>query len=124
MFCSASGRPAGEDVLDEGPSKHLLAGGMLPDVHLRPAEQLISGATDSRHCYHPSRATNERALRMPVGQARPFQDFQDLRGAEVAGEVAPERPTRGCFHGVGMGDHGAVDYARGAHEPAQRLVII
>ena len=52
-----------------------------------------------------------------MGHSRPFRDYQDLEGAEAAVEVSPDRPTLGCFHGIGMGDHGAVDFALGAHEP-------
>ena len=102
-----------EDQITEGPSKHLPSGFLLLDAHLQPSEQLILGAKDRKSFYHQFEVSDARMRRTPVGAPLYGADLATLDGCEGLG---PRSKYLGCFRGLGMGDHIAVDVALEGHE--------
>ena len=104
-----------EDRLREGASKHLPSGALLLDVHLKPSERLALAAVDRKHFYHQFIASASRGRRTPVGAPLKGAVLQHLPGCR---HLKADRLYYGCFQGLGMGDHAAVDFALEAHENA------
>jgi hypothetical protein len=82
-------------------------------MHLRPNEQAVFAAVDINHYYHQFIASEERAARTPVGTPLLGSLLSTLPGCEG---LDPGKKYYGCFKGLGMGDHCAVDVALEAHE--------
>ena len=101
-----------EDKL-EGPSSHLPDGSKYAELHLGPHEHLVIGTKDRRHYYHQFVVSPERAWRTPVG--RPFKgwELKRLPGGDL---LEDDVDYYGCYAGLGMGDHGAVEWGLEAHE--------
>jgi hypothetical protein len=102
-----------EDRLWDGPSRHLPCGQLLLDVHLEPDEQLVLGTKDRRSFYHQFEVTEARMRRTPVGTPLTGAELAAVPGCEA---LDPRAKFLGCFKGLGMGDHAAVDFALGGHE--------
>ena len=102
-----------EDKLVEGSSRHLPSGPLLLDAHLRPDQQMIVGTKDRKSFYHQFEVSDARACRTPVGL--PIRG-ELLRHIPGCGGLDPRALYFGCFRGLGMGDHIAVDAALEGHE--------
>ena len=102
-----------EDKLWEGASRHLPSGPLLLDVHLEPGEQLVLGAEDRKSFYHQFEVSEARGRRTPVGIPLRGEALASLPGCR---NLDPRELYYGCFRGLGMGDHAAVDFALEGHE--------
>ena len=107
------GQNSVEDRVGEGPSKHLPAGPLLLDMHLERSVRAVLGTKDRKHFYHQFGATPSRTARTAVGV--PFRG-RELAGLPGCDALEPDGLYYGCFAGLGMGDHAAVDFALGGHE--------
>ena len=102
-----------EDVLADGSSRHLPSGPLLLDLSLLPGEQLVLGTADRASFYHQFEASASRTRRTPVGAPLWGRELADLLpGAGLRADCR----YYGCFRGLGMGDHAAVDFALNGHE--------